>query len=86
MSVKQVKCNPCSRNTHKRVVVKRKPLTDITDEMPYHPQVVKEFLCTNKIRVLRSTGKDSNERNIYAWFDDICENRIIIQRIKDNPN
>ena len=79
----KIRCTPCSKNTHKRVVVKRKELIDITDEMPYHPQVVREFLCVNKIRVLRSTGKkDINERNVYRWFEDVCENHIVIQRIE----
>lgn len=77
-----VECGFCKRNTHKRGVVKRKPLKDITDKMLPHPDVKTEFLCLNEIKILRPVSKDINGKNIYKWFDDICEGHVVILNIQ----
>lgn len=72
-------CRVCKFDKPRRRVIKRKPLIDITDEMPFDPHVKEEWLCVNTIKKLRPTGKDFNGRNIYKWFDDTCDNHIVIQ-------
>jgi len=74
-------CKVCQRDTHKRTVLKRKALIDITDKMPYHPQVVSEFLCVNIVSARRSMGRNMQDKPIYAWFKEPCNNHIITQKI-----
>lgn len=82
-----VKCKCCSKNTSKRIVLNRKEPIDITNEMPSHPDVKKEFLCINKIKSLHPIGHyidiNGKKRTHYEWFQEICENHMIILNKED---
>ena len=73
-----VECKRCEHDTRKRVVLKRRPLKDITNESPEDPRIKKELLCTNSIKSLRPSGKDSEGRLIRSWTEETCENHILL--------
>ena len=73
-----MKCKLCEVDTRKRVVLKRRPLTDITSEMPKHPELKKELLCINTIKSLRPSGRDSEGKLVRTWTEETCENHILI--------
>lgn len=75
----KIECRCCRENTEKRVVLKRNPLQKVHTILPGEYQ---ELFCNNKIKALRSFGRDENESKILKWFEEVCENHILVKKIK----
>lgn len=69
-TISKIQCKRCARDTPKRVVVKRNPIQNVTEELPENikKEGYKEFLCINEIRLKGRNGK---------WSEEVCENRMI---------
>lgn len=72
-------CRCCAKDTTKRRVLKRKPLVDITDQLPKHPEIIKEYLCVNEIETKHPWFE--NGVKIEKWFKEICENHVCIVKL-----
>ena len=71
-----IECRHCKYDSEKRVVLVRKPLISNPLQLLYGYQ---EFYCNNKIKVFRSFGRDKNRDKIFKWFEEICENHILVK-------
>ena len=63
-----IECSICKRENPKRVVLKRYPLKDISEDLPEYLKIItKEYICINEISRLHG-GK---------WVGSICDNRVL---------
>jgi len=76
-----IECSKCKQDTRKQVVLERKPLKDISDQLPDHlKHDYKEFMCQNKIKSLLRQGFRADGKVNYQWFEETCNNHILARK------
>lgn len=72
-----IECKICKNDTEKRKVVDRKPLEELSGDLP---EGYKEFYCSNKIKVRRHVGWDYKGNKTYKYFEEECANHILAKK------